>query len=240
MGCTLAAARAAASATSPMRCGNARIRTRTADFAHRVCVFADSPDRSASRIATSSIEQRRSSHEHHRSTGRAAGRANRLKTRALGTGPERRCSRSYSAIVIIVWPSISLFALVILFGAFALARGIVGLGMAIWGPIKEGRGWLVLSSLAGIGIGVVVFFFTDMSALALLYVIGAYALTLGILTVFGALLAPAPRTVTRPSRPQRARLGRLRRPDVREARATARSCCSPSSRPIRWSSGSPS
>jgi uncharacterized membrane protein HdeD (DUF308 family) len=94
------------------------------------------------------------------------------------------------AIVIVVWPSISLFALVILFGAFALARGIVGLGMAIWGPIKEGRGWLVLSSLAGIGIGVVVFFFTDMSALALLYVIGAYALTLGILTVFGALRLP--------------------------------------------------
>ena len=94
------------------------------------------------------------------------------------------------AIVILVWPSISLFALVILFGAFALARGIVGLGMAIWGPIREGRGWLVLSSLAGIGIGVVVFFFTDMSALALLYVIGAYALTLGILTVFGALRLP--------------------------------------------------
>jgi uncharacterized membrane protein HdeD (DUF308 family) len=43
------------------------------------------------------------------------------------------------AIVILVWPSISLFALVILFGAFALARGIIGLGTAISSPIKEGR-----------------------------------------------------------------------------------------------------
>ena len=90
-------------------------------------------------------------------------------------------------VVVLVWPSISLFALVILFGAFALARGIIGLGTAISSPVKEGRGWLVLSSLAGIAIGLAVFFFTDMSALALLYVIGAYALTLGILTVFGAL-----------------------------------------------------
>ena len=90
------------------------------------------------------------------------------------------------AIVIVVWPSISLTALVILFGALALSRGIVGLVMAFRSPIKEGRGWLVLSSLVGIAIGLAVFFFTDMSALALLYVIGAYALTVGILTVFGA------------------------------------------------------
>jgi uncharacterized membrane protein HdeD (DUF308 family) len=94
------------------------------------------------------------------------------------------------AIVIVVWPSISLTALVILFGALALSRGIIGLVMAFRSPIKEGRGWLVLSSLVGIAIGLAVFFFTDMSALALLYVIGAYALTLGILTVFGALGLP--------------------------------------------------
>jgi uncharacterized membrane protein HdeD (DUF308 family) len=51
------------------------------------------------------------------------------------------------AIVVLVWPSISLFALVILFGAFALVRGVIGLGMAVSSPIDEGRGWLVLSSL---------------------------------------------------------------------------------------------
>src|SRR5262245_20811586 len=94
------------------------------------------------------------------------------------------------ALVIIIWPSISLEALVIVFGIFALARGIIGLMVAIRSPIKEGRGWLVLASLAGIGIGIAVFVWTDMSALALLYVIGAYALTIGILTVVGALRLP--------------------------------------------------
>jgi uncharacterized membrane protein HdeD (DUF308 family) len=58
--------------------------------------------------------------------------------------------------------------------------------MAIRSPIKQGRGWLVLSSLASIGVGLVVFFFTDMSTLALLYVIGAYAIVMGILTILAA------------------------------------------------------
>lgn len=93
-------------------------------------------------------------------------------------------------VAIIVWPDISLFALVILFGAFALARGILGLVAAIGSPIKQGRGWLVLSSLIGIAVGVVVFVWTDMSALALLYVIGAYAVALGIVAIYGAFAGP--------------------------------------------------
>jgi uncharacterized membrane protein HdeD (DUF308 family) len=93
-------------------------------------------------------------------------------------------------IVIIVWPGISLFSLVIVFGAFALARGVIGLGTAIAGSVQAGRGWLAFSSLASIVVGVVVFFYTDMSALALLYVIGAYAIALGVLAVVGAFWLP--------------------------------------------------
>jgi uncharacterized membrane protein HdeD (DUF308 family) len=44
-------------------------------------------------------------------------------------------------------------------------------------PSKGERGWLILSGLAGIGIGVMVLFWTNISALALLYVIGTYAIT---------------------------------------------------------------
>ncbi|MDX6411529.1 MAG: hypothetical protein QOE91_1045 [Gaiellaceae bacterium] len=93
-------------------------------------------------------------------------------------------------IVIIVWPSISLFSLVIVFGAFALARGVVALAGAIGGVVREGRGWLALSGIAGIVVGVLVFFRTDMSALALLYVIGAYAIALGVISVGGAFWLP--------------------------------------------------
>jgi uncharacterized membrane protein HdeD (DUF308 family) len=93
-------------------------------------------------------------------------------------------------VAILIWPNISLYALVLVFGAFALARGIVGLVAAISSPIPQGRGWMILSSLAGIAVGVVVFFYTDMSALALLYVIGAYAIILGLGTIGGAYWLP--------------------------------------------------
>ncbi len=93
-------------------------------------------------------------------------------------------------VVILVWPGISLYALVILFGAFSLASGIVGLATAISGKDMQGRGWLVVSSLASIAVGVLVFLWTGMSALALLYVIGAYAVTLGIIAIGGGFWLP--------------------------------------------------
>ena len=93
-------------------------------------------------------------------------------------------------VLIIVWPNISLFSLVIVFGGFSLVRGVIGLVAAIRSPISGGRGWLIVGSLAGIAVGVLVFLRTDMSALALLYVIGAYAIALGIITVGGAFWLP--------------------------------------------------
>jgi uncharacterized membrane protein HdeD (DUF308 family) len=93
-------------------------------------------------------------------------------------------------IAIIVWPNISLYSLVILFGAFALARGVIGLGAAISGAVGRGRGWLVVSSLAGIAVGVMVFLWTGMSALALLYVIASYAIVLGVIAIGGAFWLP--------------------------------------------------
>ena len=94
------------------------------------------------------------------------------------------------AVAIIVWPDISLKALVILFGAYALASGVVGLAAALSGAAGRERGWLIFSSLLGIAVGVIVFLYTDMSALALLYVIGAYAIALGIITIMGAFYLP--------------------------------------------------
>jgi uncharacterized membrane protein HdeD (DUF308 family) len=94
------------------------------------------------------------------------------------------------AAVILIWPGISLFALTIVFGAFTAANGVVGLSMAIGGEVKEGRGWLIVSSLLSIAFGVVVLIRTDISALALLYVIGAYAIAFGVITIVGGFSLP--------------------------------------------------
>ncbi len=93
-------------------------------------------------------------------------------------------------VLILVWPGISLDALTIVFGAYAAATGVVGLAMAFTAQPKGERGWLVLSSLLGIAVGVMVLVWPSISALALLYVIGAYAIALGIIAVGGAFWLP--------------------------------------------------
>jgi uncharacterized membrane protein HdeD (DUF308 family) len=95
-----------------------------------------------------------------------------------------------SGVVILVWPSISLFALTILFGAWTLATGVVGLAAALSGATTQERGWLALSSLLGIGVGAAVLLWPNISELALLYVIGAYAVALGVFAVIGAFYLP--------------------------------------------------
>jgi len=62
--------------------------------------------------------------------------------------------------------------------------------MAFTAQAKGERGWLVLSSLLGIAVGVMVLVWPSISALALLYVIGAYAIALGIIAVGGAFWLP--------------------------------------------------
>ncbi len=92
-------------------------------------------------------------------------------------------------VLILAWPGISLFALTIVFGAYALATGVVGL-VSAFSAEKGERGWLIFSGLLGIAIGVMVLVWPDISALALLYVIGAYGVALGILAIVGAFWLP--------------------------------------------------
>ena len=93
-------------------------------------------------------------------------------------------------VLILAWPGISVFALTIVFGAYTLATGIVELGAAFTSQGKEARGWLILRGLLGITVGVVVFAWPGISALALLYVIGVYAVALGILAVGASFRLP--------------------------------------------------
>jgi uncharacterized membrane protein HdeD (DUF308 family) len=93
-------------------------------------------------------------------------------------------------VLILAWPGISVYALTIVFGAYTLATGIVEFGTAFTSRGREERGWLALRGLLGIAVGVMVFAWPGISALALLYVIGFYAVTLGILAVFGSFRLP--------------------------------------------------
>jgi uncharacterized membrane protein HdeD (DUF308 family) len=93
-------------------------------------------------------------------------------------------------VLILAWPGISVYALTIVFGAYTLATGIVTLGTAFSTKAKDERGWMIVSGLLGIVVGVVVFAWPNISALALLYVIGAYAVGLGILAIVASFRLP--------------------------------------------------
>src|ERR1043165_5486838 len=93
-------------------------------------------------------------------------------------------------VMILAWPGISVYALTIVFGAYTLATGIVEFGTAFTAQAREERGWLIVRGLLGITVGVLVFAWPSISALALLYVIGGYAVALGILCVVGSFRLP--------------------------------------------------
>jgi uncharacterized membrane protein HdeD (DUF308 family) len=95
-----------------------------------------------------------------------------------------------AGVVILVWPGISLYALTLLFGAWTAANGVVGLAASLSGAVREDRGWLALSSVLSLALGIAVLVWPSISALALLYVIGAYAVALGLFAVIGAFYVP--------------------------------------------------
>ena len=86
-------------------------------------------------------------------------------------------------IVALVWPGITLVALVFLFGAYALVGGVLTLVSGIEMATAHTRHWvpLVLSGLVGTGIGVLTFFRPSITAIALVYLIALWAVLTGIL-----------------------------------------------------------
>jgi uncharacterized membrane protein HdeD (DUF308 family) len=93
-------------------------------------------------------------------------------------------------VMMLAWPGVGVYALTIIFGAYTLATGIVELVAAFASRGEEQRGWLMLRGLVGIAVGVLVFAWPGISALALLYVIGGYAVALGILAISVSYRSP--------------------------------------------------
>jgi uncharacterized membrane protein HdeD (DUF308 family) len=92
--------------------------------------------------------------------------------------------------MLLFWPGISLYALTILFGTLATATGAIGLVSVISGTVDGERGWLAVMSVLNLGVGIAVLVWPSISARALLYVIGFWAIVLGINTVGGAFWLP--------------------------------------------------
>jgi uncharacterized membrane protein HdeD (DUF308 family) len=82
-------------------------------------------------------------------------------------------------LVTLVWPSITLWALVLLWGAFAFVDGVTALSAAISDRLLVHRGWVAFCGVTGIGAGLVTFFWPSITALGLLVVIAMWSLLIG-------------------------------------------------------------
>jgi len=93
--------------------------------------------------------------------------------------------------VLVLWPDIGLTALVVLIGVLALVRGVFSGFAAFVQPLESSeRRWLFLEAALGTAVGIVVLAWPDISAKALLYVVAAWAIALGILMFGSALMLP--------------------------------------------------
>lgn len=91
-------------------------------------------------------------------------------------------------ILAFVWPGPTIAALIILFGAYVLVDGIFSViaGIAAYG--ERERWWAVLlEGLASIAIGLITFFWPNVTALVLLYFIAVWAIVTGVLEIAAAI-----------------------------------------------------
>lgn len=92
-------------------------------------------------------------------------------------------------VIAFVWPGLTLVALTLLWGIYALADGILALWAALAAPGGDAgrRWWLALGGVVSILAGLVAFFYTGITALVLLIFIAAWAIVIGVLLIWGAI-----------------------------------------------------
>jgi uncharacterized membrane protein HdeD (DUF308 family) len=91
-------------------------------------------------------------------------------------------------LIALVWPDITLEALILLFGAYALVDGVFAIVSAVRHSEDRQDWWsLLVEGIVGIAIGIIAFVWPDLTALALLYLIAVWAVITGVLDIVAAV-----------------------------------------------------
>jgi uncharacterized membrane protein HdeD (DUF308 family) len=94
-------------------------------------------------------------------------------------------------VIALASPDITLATLLLLFGAFVLADGVIELAGVISNAQSLIPRWvLALDGLGGIAVGLVAIIFPGITSLALLYIIAAWALLTGGMLIGAAFAGP--------------------------------------------------
>ena len=92
-------------------------------------------------------------------------------------------------VLAFVWPGLTLLALTLMWGIYAIADGVLALWAAIAGKGGEivPRWWLAVVGIAGLVAGLLTFVWPGMTALVLLIFIASWAIVIGVLQIWGAI-----------------------------------------------------
>jgi uncharacterized membrane protein HdeD (DUF308 family) len=121
----------------------------------------------------------------------AAGEGERMLARAWKMIAANGVAGILFGFVLVLWPDIGLTTIVAVVAVYALVRGVLSGLAAFTAPLQRTeRGWLVLEAVVGTAIGIALLVWNDISAKALLYVVAAWALGLGIVMLVTAIQAP--------------------------------------------------
>jgi uncharacterized membrane protein HdeD (DUF308 family) len=93
--------------------------------------------------------------------------------------------------VLVLWPEIGLTTIVALVAVYALVRGVLSGAAAFLTPLPQTeRAWLTIEAVVGTAIGIALLVWNDVSAKALLYVVAAWAIAIGVVMLVAAIQAP--------------------------------------------------
>jgi uncharacterized membrane protein HdeD (DUF308 family) len=90
-------------------------------------------------------------------------------------------------LLALFYPAATLVTFILFYGTFALVDGVFAVVSAIRGTGMGSRWWLALVGVLGIIAGLVTYFWPGITALALLTVIGVWALIYGVFEIIGAI-----------------------------------------------------
>jgi uncharacterized membrane protein HdeD (DUF308 family) len=91
-------------------------------------------------------------------------------------------------IVAFAWPGVTITALVVIFGAYALIDGVTNLMLGLTRSAARGRSWVhALQGVVGIAAGVLTFIWPGVTALVLVLFIASWAIVTGAIEVAAAI-----------------------------------------------------
>ena len=94
----------------------------------------------------------------------------------------------FFAVAAFFFPGLTLGILVLLFGAYALVDGVFSMAAGIRSGVNRRRWWpMILEGVVGILVGLFTIFRPGLTALALVWVIAAWAIVTGVLEISAAI-----------------------------------------------------